>query len=285
MYKIVNKRNLAENIFELTIDAPHVAKKVKAGQFLIIRINEKGERIPLTFCKWDVGKGTISIAFLVVGKTTKHLSTLEVGDFIQDVVGPLGTPTHIEKTGNVVCIAGGIGSAEVLPVAKAFKEAGNTVTVIEGAKNKDLLIYEDELDKAADRFLVATDDGSKGFHGFGIDVLKDLIVKEKIDLVHVVGPTIMMKAVSEFTKISNIKTIASLNPIMLDGSGMCGVCRVEVGGKTVFGCVDGPEFDAHLVNWDLLISRQKMYLEQEKQSYQSFLEKQKDCDCLEKVSS
>lgn len=270
MHKIIGKRQLAVNIFEYVINAPEIAKKVKAGQFLILRIDDFGERIPLTFCDWDTVSGTITIAFLVVGKTTKYLSTLEVGDYIKDIAGPLGHPTEVEKAGNIVCIAGGVGSAEMKPTAKAFKADGNRVTVIEGARSANLLIYEDELSAISDRFLVATDDGSKGYHDFGVALLKQLLETEKIDLVHTVGPAIMMKAVAETTRPYGVKTVVSLNPIMLDGSGMCGACRVEVSGKTFFGCVDGPEFDGHQVNWDLLLLRQKSYLKHEKKSLAVF---------------
>lgn len=280
MHKIVKKRQLAETIFEYVIEAPEIAKKVQAGQFLILRIDDFGERIPLTFCDWDAAAGTITIAFLVIGKTTKHLSTLEAGDHIKDIAGPLGHQTEVKKVGNVVCIAGGVGSAEMKPTAKAFKTAGNKVTVIEGARCADMLIYEDELAAVSDRLLIATDDGSKGHHGYGVEVLKQLLENENIDLVHTVGPAIMMKVVSDTTRPYGVETIVSLNPIMLDGTGMCGVCRVEVSGRTLFGCVDGPEFDGHQVDWDLLLLRQKTYKGKEKESLEIFDKKQNhECGC------
>lgn len=276
MYKILSKTKLADRIYRMTVSAPEIANKVKAGQFLILRVNETGERIPLTYCDWSREDGTISFSFLVIGKTTKLLSTLNEGDSILDIAGPLGQPTHVEKYGHVVCISGGVGTAEILPVAKAYKEAGNKVTVIIGARSANMLILEDELSASVDAFLIATDDGSKGYHGFGIELLKELAQKEKIDLVFTVGPVPMMRAVSNLTEDLGIEAVASLNPIMVDGTGMCGACRVEVGGQTMFGCVDGPEFDAHQVNWELLMSRQRTYLEEEKKSFEKFEEA---CSC------
>lgn len=261
----------------MTVSAPDIAGKVEAGQFLILRANEQGERIPLTYCDWDKKNGTISFSFLVIGKTTKLLSTLNVGDSILDIAGPLGKATHVEKYGHVVCISGGVGTAEILPVARAYKEAGNKVTVIIGARTAGMLILEDELAAAVDELLVATDDGSKGYHGFGLNLLKEMANKEKVDLVFTVGPVPMMRAVADLTEGYDIETVASLNPIMVDGTGMCGACRVEVGGKTMFGCVDGPEFDAHQVNWELLMSRQRTYTDEEARSLEKFEEA---CSCL-----
>lgn len=274
MHKILRKRSLGPNIHEMVVEAPEIAPKVQAGQFLILRIDERGERIPLTFCDWDAEAGTITIAFLAIGKTTNHLATLEEGDAIRDIAGPLGHATEAKKYGHVVLIAGGVGSAEMRPVAQAFREAGNKVTVIEGARTADLLIYEEELVAVCDELKIATDDGSKGFHGFGAGVLEQMLkAGEKLDMIYTVGPAVMMKAVSEMTRPYDVLTLVSLNPIMMDGTGMCGACRVEVDGKTYYGCVDGPEFNGHHVNWDLLLSRQKTYLDEERRSLERFKSK------------
>ena len=272
MHRILTKREIGPNCFEMTVEASEIAPKVRAGMFLIIRIDEHGERIPLTFVNWDAKQGTITICFLAIGKTTKHLASLEPGDYIRDIAGPLGNPTHTENYGHVVCIAGGVGAAEMRPVAQAFKEGGNRVTVIEGARTAGLLIYEEELAEAADELKIATDDGSKGYHGFGIGLLKEMLeAGEKIDLIYTVGPGVMMKAIADATRPFGVLTLASVNPIMIDGTGMCGGCRVEVDGKTRYGCVEGPEFDAHKINWDVLLSRQRTYVDEEKLSLDRFL--------------
>jgi len=264
MYRIVAKKEVAPAVKSLTIDAPLLAKKARPGQFIIIRIGEKGERIPLTIAGLDVQQGTVTTIFLEVGKTTKQLGRLNEGDAISDLAGPLGNPTEIKNYGRVVCVGGGVGVAPLYLVAKALKDAGNEVISIIGVRTKELLIFEDEMQQASDELYIATDDGSKGHHGFVTDVLQQLIAKQKIDRVLAVGPTVMMRAVANVTKPHNIKTIVSLNPIMVDGTGMCGACRVTVGGETKFTCVDGPEFDAHLVDFEELMNRQRTYITEEK---------------------
>ena len=264
MYRIVEKKKLSKESYLLRVEAPLIAKKRKAGQFISLRIDETGERIPLTIV--DSDEQTITLIFQEVGKTTAKLGRLEEGEFILDVVGPLGRPTHIEKVGTVVCIGGGIGIAVAYPQAKAFKEAGNKVICIIGARSKELLILEEETKKVSDELRIVTDDGSYGRRGFVTDSLKELIEeKENINLVLAVGPLVMMQAVSELTRPYKLKTMVSLNPIMIDGTGMCGSCRVTVGGETRFVCVHGPEFDGHLVDFDELANRQKMYLKEEKE--------------------
>jgi len=261
MYPILQKRKLAENTYLIEIEAPLIAKRAKAGQFIILRIDEKGERIPLTIA--DTTKRTIIIVFLVVGKTTTDLSLLKKGDSLMDVVGPLGNPSKIQEYGNVVIIGGGLGIAPIYPIAKALKESKNKVTAVIGTKSRKYLFWEDRFKQVCNKVLVATDDGSKGKKGFVSDILKELMVKEKIDLVIAIGPPIMMKVISEMTR-NKIKTIVSLNPIMIDGMGMCGGCRVIINGKMKFACCDGPEFNAHQVDWEELMNRNKTYIEEEK---------------------
>lgn len=264
MYRIIEKKRLSEESYLFRVKAPLIAKKRKAGQFISLRIDETGERIPLTIV--DSDKETITLIFQEVGKTTVKLARLKEGEFILDVAGPLGRPTHIEKVGTVVCIGGGIGVAVAYPQARAFKEAGNNVICIIGARSKELLILEEEMRKTSDKLRIVTDDGSYGRRGFVTDSLKELIEeKENINLVLAVGPLVMMRAVSKLTKPYKLKTVVSLNPIMIDGTGMCGGCRVTVGGETRFVCVHGPEFNGHLVDFDELANRQKMYLEEEKE--------------------
>jgi len=265
MYKILKKVQLCPIVYLMEVEAPLIARKNKPGQFVVLRVHDKGERIPLTIVNSDEKRGSITLIFQVVGKTTKLLSKLNEGDYIMNIAGPLGKPTEIEHYGTVVLVGGGVGAAEIYPEAKAFKAAGNYVIGIVGARTANLLILENELRQVCDEFYIATDDGSKGHHGFVSDVLKQLIDKGvKIDLVYAVGPTIMMKVISNLTKPYGIKTLVSLNPIMLDATGMCGVCRVKVGGEIKFACVDGPEFDGHLVDFDLLMARQRTYLDEEK---------------------
>jgi len=274
MYEIVRREVLAEDSDLFEIYAPEIAKKAKAGQFVIIRINETGERIPLTLADFDAKKGTITLVALRVGKTTHLLGTLKAGDEILDVVGPLGNPTEIDNYGRVICVGGGLGIATIITICKALKDAGNYVIGIIGARTKDLLIYEDKLRGICNELYISTDDGSYGHHGFVTDVLKKLLDEgDLIDIIWAIGPAIMMKFVCKTTESYKIKTIVSLNPIMVDGTGMCGACRVEVDGKTKFTCVHGPEFDGHKVNWDLLLSRQQMYLNSEKLSFNKFKEK------------
>ena len=269
MYKIVEKKMLSESVVRMDVQAPEIARKRKAGQFIILKVDEKGERIPLTIVDSDVAKGTVTIIFQIVGKTTATLAAMNVGEFIQDFQGPLGNPTEIENYGHAVCIGGGVGVGVVYPLAVALKKAGNRVTSIIGSRTKDLLILEEEMAKTSDRLIVATDDGSYGFHGFVSAVLQKMIDEgEKIDHVFTIGPVPMMKVICNVTKPHNIPTTVSLNSIMVDATGMCGACRVSVGGKTKFTCVDGPEFDGHKVDFDLLSSRLKMYCDMEKQAYE-----------------
>ncbi len=273
MFKIVQARFLAENIKMFEIEAPRIAKKRKAGQFVIIRLDEHGERIPLTIADSDLQKGTITIIVQGVGKTTKALNLKESGDTILDVVGPLGQPSHIEKFGTAVSIGGGVGTAIAYPTAVALKEAGNYVITINGARTKDLVILEDEMKAVSDEAYITTDDGSYGFHGFVTQKLQQLIDEgKKIDFVLAIGPIPMMKAVADVTRPYGIKTVVSLNPIMIDGTGMCGGCRVLINGKPKFACVDGPEFDAHAVDFKNLADRNKAYRQYELEALKRFEE-------------
>lgn len=274
MIKILKTQELAPSIKLFEFDAPLIAKKAKPGQFVVLRVNEPGERIPLTIADTNKDKGILTIVFQEVGKSTKLLGTLKAGDEIMDLIGPLGKPSEIEKYGTVVCIGGGVGTPEIYPVARALKEKGNKVISIVGARSRDLLIMEQEMKSVSDELYITTDDGTYGKKGFVTDELKRMInEKIKIDCIFAVGPVIMMKAVTDVTRPCNIKTIVSLNPIMLDATGMCGVCRVEVGGETKFACVDGPEFDGHKVNFDLLMKRLRTYLKEEKESLEIFQKK------------
>ncbi|MDK2795779.1 MAG: ferredoxin/flavodoxin---NADP+ reductase [Archaeoglobaceae archaeon] len=278
-YLIVKKVDLAPTIKKFEIQAPLIAKKGKPGQFVILRIDEKGERIPLALMDTSPEKGTITIAALEAGKTTKKLNSLKEGDYIANVAGPLGKPAEIAYYGKVACVGGGVGIACIYPEVKAFKKAGNYVVSILGARNKDALILKKEIAEFSDEIYVATYDGSEGFHGFVHLLLKKLIEEGKhFDLVLAVGSIPMMKSVAETTRPYKIKTIASLNPIMIDGTGMCGCCRVEVGGETKFACVDGPEFDAHLVDFDLLMTRNRRYIEEERIALEEY---KKVCGCKE----
>jgi ferredoxin--NADP+ reductase len=241
MYEIVEKKVLSETVKLMKIKAPIVAKKAKAGQFIILRIDENGERIPLTIANYDRKDGTVTVIFMEIGKTTKQLGTMKVGDTLLNFAGPLGAVSEIEKFGTVVCIGGGVGIAPLYPIIKALKQKGNYVISILGARNKKLLMLEKEIEEFSDEFYICTDDGSKGKKGFVSNVLQNLIDEgKKIDILWAIGPVIMMKVVADLTKKYDIKTIVSLNPIMVDGTGMCGGCRVSVGGETKFACVDGP---------------------------------------------
>ena len=267
MYEVLKKLQLAPKIKLVKINAPEVAMKAKAGQFVILRIDEKGERIPLTLAEWEPKKGTITLIFLEVGVSTRKLGALGVKDEILDVVGPLGTPSDIKHYGSVAVVCGGVGTAAAYPIAKALKEAGNQVVSIIGAKTEELLILKDEMKSFSDELHISTDDGSKGHKGFVSDVLRMLVEKGyRFDIVYAIGPPMMMRATANVTKSHSMKTIVSLNPIMVDGMGMCGACRVTVGGETKFACLDGPEFDGHLVNFDELIKRLRVYLAEEKQA-------------------
>lgn len=265
MYKIKSADFLASNIKKFVIEAPKIAKKRKAGQFVIIRVKDNGERIPLTIADSDNDAGTITIIVQGIGKTTKELNSLSAGNFIHDVVGPLGKASHIENFGTAVSVGGGVGTAIAYPTAVALKEAGNHTIAIIGGRTKEFVILEDELTKVCDEVYPTTDDGSYGYHGFVTQKLKELIDSgKKIDFVLAIGPIPMMKAIAETTRPYGIKTVVSLNPVMVDGTGMCGGCRATVDNKTVFVCVDGPEFDAHLVDFDLLMRRNRTYAKDEK---------------------
>ena len=265
MFEITEKKELSHTVYLLKIQAPLIAKKRKAGQFVMLRVNEHGERIPLTIVDSDEKEGTISIILQEVGKTTAMLGAMGKGDMLLDVVGPIGRPTHIENFGTVVAVGGGIGVAPVLPIAKAMKDAGNRLISIMGARTKGLLILEDEMRAISDELHITTDDGSSGHHGFVTQVLKRLIDEGMaIGCVVGIGPVPMMRAVAEVTKPYNIKTFVSLNPIMVDGTGMCGACRVTIGGKIKFVCVDGPEFNGADVDFSELMLRNRSYLKEEK---------------------
>jgi len=264
MYPIIEKKVMSETVKLMKIKAPLVANKAQAGQFIILRIDEKGERIPLTIADSNEKEGTVTLIFMEVGKTTKQLGTLNVGDAIENFAGPLGKPSEIKNYGTVVCIGGGVGIAPLYPIVKALKKTGNHVVSILGARNEKLLLLEDEIESFSDEFYIATDDGSKGHKGFVSDVLqKQIDEKEKIDMTMAIGPVIMMKVVANLTKKYGIKTLVSLNPIMVDGTGMCGGCRVSVGGETKFACVDGPEFDGHEVDFDNLMLRNRRFVKEE----------------------
>jgi len=271
MFKIVRREEMAEGTVILNeIEAPLIAKKARPGQFVILKAGEDGERIPLTMADTDKEKGTITIIYMVVGKSTGIFKELQVGDVFQDVIGPLGKATHLEKRGKVICIGGGTGVAVLHPITRAMKEIGNDVTCIIGARSKDLLILEEQMKDASNDLRVCTDDGSYGHHGFVTDVMKEILEKEDVKQVVAIGPVPMMKAVSTITKEFNVPTLVSLNPIMVDGTGMCGGCRVSVGGETKFACVDGPEFDGHKVDYDELMLRLQAYIEDEKKCHQDF---------------
>ena len=268
MPKIISKRKLAENVSRVVVDAPHIARAARPGQFVVVIPRENAERIPLTIADADTKKGTITVIFQVVGATTKVLDSLKEGEEISHLLGPLGVPSHIEKYGTVVAIGGGVGIAEIYPYVKALRHAGNKVITIIGARCEDLLIYREELGKESSELKITTDDGSCGRKGFVSDELKDMIASGmKINLVVAVGPVPMMKVCCDVTRPHKIKTLVSLNPIMLDATGMCGVCRVVVGGKTKFACVEGPEFDGHEVDFQELSDRLKPYKDVEKQAH------------------
>ena len=271
MFEILKRQEMADGTVVMNeISAPLIATKAKPGQFVILKANETGERIPLTMADTDPKKGTITIIYQVVGKSTALFKTLQVGDKFQDVIGPLGKPTDLEKLGTVVCVGGGTGVAVVHPITRGLKELGNHVVGIMGARSKDLLILEDKMKAASHELHVCTDDGSYGHHGFVTDVLREVLEKEDVKLVVAIGPVPMMKFVAQVTAEYKVKTLVSLNAIMVDGTGMCGCCRVSVGGKTQFACVDGPEFDAHQVDFAELAQRLDAYKEEERRAYERF---------------
>lgn len=263
-YEILYKKELCQNQYEIRVKAPFITKNAKAGQFIILRTDKNSERIPLTIADYDRINGILTIVYMAVGYTTKKLASLDVGDSIEDIVGPLGCPTHIKNYGTVICIAGGYGAAPCYLIAKAFKEAGNKVHMVMGARTKELIFWEDKMKNASDVLHITTDDGSYGTKGFTTQVAKEIIDSEKVDYVIAVGPMPMMRAAAELTRPYKIKTEASMNPIMVDGTGMCGACRLTVGGKVKFACVDGPDFDAHEIDFDEVINRTKIYKEEEK---------------------
>ena len=271
-HKIVSKKQLSQDVFIVEIEAGLIAEARKPGQFVIVNLSDEyGERIPLTIADADSQKGTITLIWQRVGKTTAEMADLKQGDAIENIVGPLGTPTHVDKFGTIVCVGGGIGAAPLLPIARALKGAGNTIISIIGARNKELLILEDEFAKISDELIVTTDDGSHGRKALVTEPLKEICQRDsKPDHVFVIGPAIMMKFCCEVTKKFEVPTTVSLNTIMVDGTGMCGGCRVEVGGKPKFVCVDGPEFDGHLVNFDLMMKRLNAYKKQEQQAHEQY---------------
>jgi len=265
MAKILKKEQLSDAVWRFRLDAPRIARKRKAGQFIILRPLEDSERIPLTIANADAEAGWIDIIFQVIGRTTMQLRDLDAGESVHDLAGPLGKPTHVENFGRALCIGGGVGVAPLYPIINALYKAGNNVTSIIGARSKELVILEDDIKASSSRLLVATDDGSYGTKGFVSDVFKGLAdAGEKFDAAFVIGPVMMMRAVCGLTVAAGIKTYASLNPIMIDGTGMCGGCRVTVGGQTKFACVDGPEFDAALIDWNEMITRLGSYRDFEK---------------------
>jgi len=278
-HKILEKTKLNSVMWKIVIDAPLVAGNAKAGQFVVIRTGEGGERIPLTINNKDASRGTITVIFQEAGTTTKKLGCLKEGDFLTDLLGPLGKAACFGRAGKVILVAGGVGIAEILPVAKYAKEEGNTVLTVIGGRTKELVILEDELRAYSDKLFITTDDGSCGQKGLVTDPLKAMLDKEKVDLCYCVGPDIMMKAVCETTRPHGLKTLVSLDANMVDATGMCGTCRVTVGGETKFVCVDGPEFDGHQVDWDGFLKRQKRFASEEKHSLEHFNSKHKNCRC------
>jgi NAD(P)H-flavin reductase len=270
MNRIVEKKQFSEKVFLLKIEAPQIAKNRKAGHFVIIKIGEKGERIPLTIADSDIANGTITLVVQAVGVSSEKLVSLNIGDSVTDIVGPLGKATHIEKFGTVLAAAGGVGTAPLLPIIRDLKEAGNKVITVLAARSKDLIILEDEVRATSDELIIMTDDGSCGEKGLVTAGMEKIIEREKINFAVTIGPAIMMKFASLLTKKYSIPTVASLNTIMVDGTGMCGACRVSVGGQTKFVCVDGPEFDAHLVDFDEMMARQAAYTDAEREHYQQY---------------
>ncbi len=277
-YKILEKIELCPNQYELRIEAPFVTRNAQAGQFIIFRVEADGERVPITIADVDREKGILTVVFMAVGYSTKKLAELEVGDEILDVVGPLGKATEIENYGTVVCVAGGYGAAPCYLISKAFHDAGNKVHMIMGARNKDLLFWQDKMATACSELHIATDDGTLGHKGFVTEVLADIMKKEKVNYVIAVGPMPMMRAVANLTKPEGIKTEASMNPIMIDGTGMCGACRVTVGGEVKFACIDGPDFDAHKIDFDEVINRTKIYKDEERR-------RSENCNLLKKADA
>lgn len=271
MDRILEKEELSESVWKMVLEAPEIARKRKAGQFIVLMTHDKGERIPLTMVDSDGDRGTVTIIFQVVGKTTRCLSEMNVGDSLFSILGPLGHATEIENFGTTLCVGGGVGIGVVYPISRALKEKGNRVISIIGARTKDLLILEEEMKATSDVLYVATDDGSYGIPGFVTSVLKNVLDSdEKVSRIFAIGPVPMMRALCNVTRPYGVKTIVSLNPIMVDATGMCGACRVNVGGKTKLGCVDGPEFDGHEVDFDLLMKRLRMYCDEEEKAMENY---------------
>jgi ferredoxin/flavodoxin---NADP+ reductase len=271
MYQILDRVDYSSDVYMQVIEAPAVAAACLPGQFIILRIDEEGERIPLTIADFDRDAGTITIVVQAIGKTTRQLQKLGKGDSLANFIGPLGIPSEIEKVGTVVVAGGGIGVAPIYPIARALKEAGNKIISIVAARNQSLLLWEDRMREISDELIVTTDDGSRGRHCLVTEPLKELCEAGDVDLVYAIGPGVMMKFCAKTTEPYGVKTLVSLNSIMVDGTGMCGACRCSVGGETKFVCVDGPEFDGHQVDFDLLLARQRQYLPQEKESLDAFL--------------
>lgn len=264
-YKILSKKQLSTDLYEIVVDAPFVTRNGKAGQFIILRVDEMGERVPLTIADINKDKGELTIVFMAIGYSTQKLALLNAGDEIHDLVGPLGVATEIKNLGTVICVAGGYGAAPCYLIAKAFKEAGNKVYMVMGARKAELIFWENKMKDASTELFITTDDGSLGRKGFVTGVVNELIEKEQIDHVIAVGPMPMMKAVADLTREFKIDTVASMNPIMVDGTGMCGACRVTVGGKVKFACVDGPDFNAHEIDFEEVTQRTRIYKEHEAQ--------------------
>jgi ferredoxin--NADP+ reductase len=280
MAKILEKEQLSDDVYKFVVDAPLIAEERRAGQFIILQTDlESGERIPLTIADANREKGTITLIFQAIGKSTIDLSQFKTGDSIPVLTGPLGSPTHIENFGHAVCVCGGIGTAPMYPIAQALKNAGNKVTVIIGTRRKDLIIMEKEMGEIADSVIICTDDGSYGRKCLVTEPLKEICEGEKPNFAIAIGPPVMMKFCAETTRPYNVKTFASLNSIMVDGTGMCGCCRVTVGGSVKFVCVDGPEFDAHLVDWENMLKRMGTYKQRETLAKERALEKLKGCKC------
>jgi len=273
MFTIVKKEELSDAVTLFAIEAKDIARKAKAGNFFVLKIDEQGERIPLTIADFDRERGTITTIFQKMGKTTHQLGAMSEGDALSDVIGPLGMHSHIEKFGKVICVGGGVGIAPIYPIARALKEAGNTVISIIGARARNLIFWEDKMRDVSDELIITTDDGSYGRKAVVTVPLDELLREGDIQLVYAIGPAIMMKFVCKTTEKYQVKTVVSLNSIMVDATGMCGACRVEVGGETKFACVDGPEFEGHKVDFDLLMSRQRMYIDEEKLAMEWYKEK------------
>jgi len=278
VYKILAREDLAPVTKLFRVEAPEVARKALPGQFVVVRIDERGERIPLTIADWDLAEGSLTLIFQEVGATTMRLGTLRAGDVLADLIGPLGLPSEIHNFGTVVCVGGGVGIAPVYPIARALREAGNHVISIIGARNKDLLFWEDKMRSVSDELIVCTDDGSYARKALVTEPLKELLEnRNSVDRVLAIGPAIMMKFCCRTTQPFGVKTIVSINSIMVDATGMCGACRISVGGQTKFVCVDGPDFDGHQVDWDLLMARQRIYLDEEKLALERYKQRCQTC--------